>query len=62
MNPPLVGQVDDALLFEPSRYDWGACDQLAAERIECPNCGASLARDVEGHLDRGSRVDEEPDG
>ena len=28
-------------------------DQLAAERIECPNCGASLARDVEGHLDRG---------
>ena len=37
-------------------------DQLAAERIECPNCGASLARDVEGHADRGWRIDEEPNG
>ena len=37
-------------------------DLLAAERIECPNCGASLARDVEGHADRGWRIDEEPNG
>jgi hypothetical protein len=35
-------------------------DQLAAERIECPHRGASLARDIEGHADRGWRVDEEP--
>jgi hypothetical protein len=37
-------------------------DQLAAERVECPNCRASLARDVEGHADRGWRIDEEPNG
>jgi DNA-directed RNA polymerase subunit RPC12/RpoP len=37
-------------------------DQLAAERIECPNCGARLARDVEGHADRGWRIDEKPNG
>ncbi|MGZ6576628.1 MAG: hypothetical protein ACXVHQ_36690 [Solirubrobacteraceae bacterium] len=36
--------------------------QLAADRVECPNCGASLARDVEGHADRGWRIDEEPNG
>jgi ribosomal protein S27AE len=35
-------------------------DQLAAARIKCPHCGASLVRDVEGHADRGWRVDEEP--
>ena len=30
--------------------------------IECPNCGASLARDVEGRAERGWRIDEEPNG
>jgi len=36
--------------------------QLAAARIECPHCGASLMRDVEGHADRGWRAEEEPNG
>ena len=37
-------------------------DQLAAERIQCPHCGATLARDIDGHADRGWRVDEQPNG
>jgi DNA-directed RNA polymerase subunit RPC12/RpoP len=37
-------------------------DQFAAERIECPHCGAALPRDVEKHADRGWRVDEERNG
>jgi transposase len=37
-------------------------EQLAVGRIECPNCGAHLARDVEGHADRGWRLDEEGSG
>ena len=37
-------------------------DQFAVDRIECPNCGASLVRDVEGHADRGWRLDDEPGG
>ncbi|MGA2010348.1 MAG: hypothetical protein ABSH51_07420 [Solirubrobacteraceae bacterium] len=37
-------------------------EQLAAERIECPSCGARLARDVDGHADRGWRVDEAAGG
>jgi len=35
-------------------------DQLAFERIECPHCGAQLVRDVEGHADRGWRLDDQP--
>ena len=35
-------------------------DQLALERIECPQCGAQLARDIEGHADRGWRLDDAP--
>jgi hypothetical protein len=37
-----------------------AGDQLAVERLECPQCGAKLVRDVEGHADRGWRLDNEP--
>jgi ribosomal protein S27AE len=37
-------------------------DQLAVERVDCPNCGARLARDVEGHADRGWRLDEQSNG
>jgi ribosomal protein S27AE len=33
-------------------------DQLAVDRTECPNCGAHLARDIEGHADRGWRLAE----
>jgi ribosomal protein S27AE len=31
-------------------------DQIAASAIECPNCGASLVRAVEGHTDSGWRL------
>jgi len=31
-------------------------DQIAASGIECPNCGASLVRAVEGHTDSGWRL------
>lgn len=31
-------------------------DQLAVPDTECPNCGASLVRAVEGHADRGWRL------
>jgi endogenous inhibitor of DNA gyrase (YacG/DUF329 family) len=31
-------------------------DQLAIERLECPSCGASLTRDIDGHVDRGWRL------
>jgi hypothetical protein len=31
-------------------------DQLAVDQLECPRCGASLVRDVDGHVDRGWRV------
>jgi endogenous inhibitor of DNA gyrase (YacG/DUF329 family) len=33
-----------------------AGDQLAVDRLECPSCGASLVRDVDGHVDRGWRL------
>ena len=36
--------------------------QAEADQGLRPNCGASLARDVEGHADRGWRIDEEPNG
>jgi DNA-directed RNA polymerase subunit RPC12/RpoP len=32
-------------------------DQLAAERTECPHCGARLLRAVDGHEDKGWRLD-----
>lgn len=35
-------------------------DQIAAERTECPNCGVPLARTIEGHADKGWRIDERP--
>jgi hypothetical protein len=33
-------------------------DQLAVERRECPGCGAGLVRNIEGHADRGWRLEE----
>jgi ribosomal protein S27AE len=36
-------------------------DQLALDRTECPNCGAHLVRDVDGHIDRGWRLAETAD-
>ena len=33
-------------------------DQLAADHSDCPHCGAPLVRAIEGHADRGWRVDE----
>ncbi|MGB0096263.1 MAG: hypothetical protein WBP81_27455 [Solirubrobacteraceae bacterium] len=39
-----------------------AGDQFAVDRRKCPKCGASLVRDVDGHADRGWRLDEEPGG
>lgn len=35
-------------------------EQLALDRITCRNCGAALVRDIEGHIDRGWRLDESP--
>jgi endogenous inhibitor of DNA gyrase (YacG/DUF329 family) len=35
-------------------------DQLAMLRRQCPSCGAPLVHVVEGHVDRGWRVDEAP--
>jgi hypothetical protein len=37
-------------------------DQLALDWMGCPNCGALLVRDVEGHADRGWRLEEERGG
>ena len=37
-----------------------AGDHLAAQRMECPNCCARLVRHVEGHADRGWRLEDEP--
>jgi ribosomal protein S27AE len=37
-------------------------DQLAAPDTECPNCGASLVRAVEGHADRGWRLARDANG
>ena len=34
-------------------------DQVAVSNIECPHCGASLVRAVEGHADRGWQLDED---
>jgi hypothetical protein len=31
--------------------------QLALNRLVCPDCGAALVRDIEGHADRGWRLD-----
>ena len=50
---PQCGQPVSATAIEPE-----SGDQLAVDRLECPKCGASLVRDVEGHADRGWRVDE----
>jgi ribosomal protein S27AE len=36
-------------------------DQLALDRTECPHCAAHLVRDVDGHVDGGWRLAEEPD-
>lgn len=36
--------------------DRAAGDQLALGEMDCPSCGAPLARDVEGHADRGWRL------
>jgi len=36
-------------------------DQLAVEQIGCPHCGARLVRDIQGHVDRGWRLDDETD-
>lgn len=36
-----------------------AGEQLAVDRLECPNCGARLVRDIEGHGDRRWRRDDE---
>jgi len=37
-------------------------DQLAVDRTECPSCGAHLARDIEGHADRGWHLAENVNG
>ena len=37
-------------------------DQLAAPSIECPHCGASLVRAIDGPADRGWRLAEDTGG
>jgi hypothetical protein len=37
-------------------------DQLAIDQMECPNCGAHLVRDIDGHADHGWRLVVKPDG
>jgi hypothetical protein len=39
-----------------SAGDQAAGDQLALSQIDCPGCGARLARDVQGHADHGWRM------
>jgi ribosomal protein S27AE len=36
--------------------DREAGDQLVLSKMDCPNCGAQLVRDIEGHADRGWRL------
>jgi hypothetical protein len=36
--------------------DRAAGDQLAVREMACPKCGTRLARDVQGHVDRGWRA------
>lgn len=37
-------------------------DQFAFDQMECPNCGAQLVRDIDGHADHGWRLVEKADG
>src|SRR3954454_2960361 len=39
---------------------WETSDQVAAEHMVCPHCGAALQRAIDGHTDRGWRVPEQP--
>jgi ribosomal protein S27AE len=54
---PQCGQAVSITLTTPE-----TSDQLAADRTTCPGCGASLVRAVEGHADRGWRVEDESGG
>jgi ribosomal protein S27AE len=54
---PQCGQAVSITLTTPE-----TSDQLAADRTRCPGCGASLVRAVEGHADRGWRLEDESGG